>query len=211
MSFESYTALKQEIIDWSHRDDLDLKIPVFIQLAETEMLGNKLESLRVRSQENRYTDTIDFISPSRFMTLPPRYESPRKMTMETPEGLRADLEFVVPSALRVRDGIGVPCFFTVTDQIEFDIEPPDDYDFSFQYISGFVPLSDDNATNDVLDDAPTIYLFGALWALFRHAEEEQKSAEYYQMFISAIQGANRRADNGRYGPAMAFTVGGTTP
>lgn len=211
MSLENYSALKQEIIDWSHRNDLDLKIPLFIQLAETEMLGNQFEPLRARSQENLYTDTIDFISPSRFMDLPPRYESPRKMTMTTPEGLRGDLEYVVPSALRVRDDTGTPCYFTVTDKIEFDIQPPDDYEFSFQYISGFVPLSDDNPTNDILTDSPTIYLFGALAALFRHADDEQKSAEYYQSFISAIRGANLRADIGRYGPSLVATIEGPTP
>jgi len=211
MSLDDYDGLKQEIIDWSHRDDLDLKIPIFIRLAETEMLGNQVEPLRARSQENRYTDTIDFISPSRFMVLPPRYESPRKMTMVSPEGLRADLDFVVPGALRVRGGIGTPCYFTVTSQIEFDIEPPDDYEFSFQYISGFVPLSGDNPTNDILEDSPTIYLFGALAALYRYADDEQKSVEYYQSFIAAIQGANIRADNGRYGPALTISTEGSTP
>ena len=36
MSLDTYANLKLEIIDWSHRDDLDLKIDTFIEMAEQE-------------------------------------------------------------------------------------------------------------------------------------------------------------------------------
>ena len=45
MAISNYTELKQAIIDWSHREDLDLMIDDFIALAEAEMLYNPTSPL----------------------------------------------------------------------------------------------------------------------------------------------------------------------
>ena len=40
MSLDTYTNLKQEIIDWSHPGDIDLKVDRFIKMAEQDMFAN---------------------------------------------------------------------------------------------------------------------------------------------------------------------------
>ena len=53
MAIDTFDKLKQQIIDYSHRGDLDLKIPTFIELTEVAMLANPEEILKVRGQEVR--------------------------------------------------------------------------------------------------------------------------------------------------------------
>ena len=57
MSLDTFDNLKLEIIDFSHRDDIDQKVETFIELAEQEMFANPDEILRVRGQETRLETT----------------------------------------------------------------------------------------------------------------------------------------------------------
>ena len=211
MSLADYEGLKQEIIDWSHRDDLDLKIDTFIDLAEAEMYANAIEPLKIRSEETLVEDTLDSTTPSRFLALPTGYQSLRKLSIQITNGDNFELNFRTPGQLNVLSVVGFPCFFTVTDQFEFDRTPDIDYTVQIQYIEEFTPLSDANPTNQVLTDHPNIYLFGALWALNRFVKEEVESASYFQQFLAAIRGANLRADLGRYGPSPIQRIEGSTP
>lgn len=209
MSLDTYANLKKEIIDWSHRDDLDLKIDTFIDLAESEMLANKVEPLQLRSEETLSafaTNTTD-----RFAALPTGYQSSRKLRIQIVNGESYELRFRTPSQLNIKSHTGLPQFFTVTDQIEFDRVSDQVYAGEIQYYQDFTALSSSNATNDVLTNFPTIYLFGALWALRKHTNEPQAAAGFYQDFIGAIRGANKKDKLGRYGPAPIMRVEGSTP
>jgi hypothetical protein len=211
MSFTDYDELKQEIIDWSHRDDIDQKVDSFIDLAEAEMLANTIEPLQLRAEETLAAFTMDSTTPSRFVALPTGYQSMRKVRVQIVNGPSVELEFRTPSQLNILEGTGLPRFFTVTDQIELDITPDQDYAGEFQYYQEFLPLDDTNTTNAVLTNHPDIYLFGAMWALRKYTEEPQSSAEYYQQFIASIKGANIKDRMGRYGPAPQMRVEGDTP
>jgi hypothetical protein len=211
MAFSNYSELKQEIIDWSHRDDLDLKIDSFIDLAEAEMLSNRVEPIKIIGQDTLATDTLDSVTPSRFLALPTGFMSHRNLRIIRANTRPHKLTFMTPEQMSISDVAGLPSYFTVTDQIEFEREPDEDYTIEIQYIKDFVALSDANTTNEVLTNNPNIYLFGALWALYKHAVEEQLAAQYYSDFIQAIVGANTRADMGRYGPSPTQTVSGMTP
>ncbi len=211
MSLDTFENLKLEIIDWSHRGDVDLKIDTFIQLAESEMYANQIEPLKIRSEETLATATMDSTTPSRFVALPAGFQSMRKLSLQIVNGENFEINYRTPSQLRVLSAAGQPCFFTVTSQIEFDRFPDIDYDLEIQYIKEFTPLSTTDTTNQVLTDHPTIYLFGALWALNNWAENEADAARYFTQFIGAIRGANKKADMGRYGPSPRMTVDGPTP
>lgn len=211
MSLDNYANLKLEVIDWSHRNDLDLKIDTFIDLAESEMLANSTEPLQIRAEETLATDTLDSTTPSRFLALPTGFQSMRKLYIEITNGGTHELYFRTPSQLNILSTVGMPCFFTVTDQLEFDRNPDIDYTVKIQYIQDFTPLSDANTTNAVLTNHPNVYLFGTLWALSRYVQEEQNAAFYYAQFIEAIKGANLKSELGRYGPAPTQRIEGSTP
>jgi len=209
MSLDTYPNLKDEIIAWSYRDDLDLKIDTFIDLDESEMLANNVEPLQLRGQET--LSSLSTSTTTRFASLPDSYQSMRKIRIQIVNGESYELRYRTPSQLNIISTTGMPRFFTVTDQIEFDRVSDQAYAGEIQHYADFTVLSDSNTTNTVLTNHPTIYLFGALWALKLHVLEYPDAAAYYQQFIAAIRGANNKSELGRYGPAPVARIEGATP
>lgn len=206
MALDTFDNLKIEIIDWAHRNDLDLKIPVFIQMAEQAMFANDTEVLKVRGSETR----SEASATTKYLALPDDFNSMRSVRIITDAG-HNELLFKAPEQLDRRSGTGKPTQFTVTSQIEFDITPDQAYTVEIQYHAQPTPLSTANQSNEVLAKFPNIYLFGALSALFIHANDEIEAAKYSQLFTSAIKGANKNQKQGRYGPAPSMTLEGPTP
>jgi hypothetical protein len=106
---------------------------------------------------------------------------------------------------------GIPGVYTITSQLEFDRSPDSAYTIEYQYYAILTALSATNTTNAVLTRFPNIYLYGALWALYLWALQEDKAEYYYGKFRQAIQTANREDSKGRHGPAPAMRYGGSTP
>jgi len=209
MSLDTYENLKLEIISWSHRDDMDQDIDTFIDMAESEMYANQVEQLKIRDGETLVafaTSTSD-----RFIALPAGYQEMRKVRIQIVNGESVELKFRTPSQLNILSSVGLPLFFTVTDQVECNRVSDQVYAGEFQYFQEFTALSAAAPSNTVLTNHPNIYLFGALWALKLKAEQADEAAEYYQRFINAIIGANDKAKEGRYGPAPVMRIEGRTP
>lgn len=201
-----YDSLKQEIITWAHRDDVDLHIDTFIQLAETDMFSNPIEVLKVRGQEARSTAATS----GQYLALPDDFIKMRSLRFLIP-GEQWELYQRAPEQMHREPATGRPDQFTVTSQIEFNRVPDSDYEIEMQYFAKPAPLSTTNASNEVLADNPNIYLFGALAALFKWARQPQDSAEYYDQFIDSIKGANMLFKKGRYGANPQMTLEGSTP
>jgi hypothetical protein len=206
MPLDTYDNLKLEIISFSHRGDVDLKVDTFIDMAEQEMFANDEAVLQTRGQELTYSTT----TTGKTLALPSDFQAMRSIRLVTDNTPR-ELAFRAPAQMQSQTGTGEPQRFTVTSQIEFDITPDSAYDLEIIYFAIPEPLSDTVQTNAVLDTSANIYLFGALWALNEYADEDLKSQKYYQRFIRAIKGANKRDKQGRFGPAPAMTVQGWTP
>jgi len=209
MALDTFDNLKLEIIAWSHRNDLDLFIDSFIELAEKDMRANVIEPLKLRPQETMLTFSTN--TADRFVALPADYQSMRKIRLQIANGQSIELYPRIPDQLNILDHAGLPRFFTITNQVEFDRVSDIVYSGEFQYFADFVPLETTNQTNNILTDHPKIYLYGALSFLFQHAVDEQLQALYYNQFIAAIQGANNADKLGRYGPAPVMTMSGSTP
>lgn len=209
MSLNTYDNLKLEIIDWSHRKDMALRVDTFIDLAEVEMFSNSVEPLKVRGGETRVAFSTSITT--RFVALPAGYQSFRKVRIQIVSGGSIKMTYRTPEQLDVLSSIGLPLFFTVTDQIEFNRISDQVYTGEFQYFKEFTALSDDNTSNFVLADFPNIYLYGALWKLMLHVEQFDKAAEYEKQFLTLIRGANKLDWLGRHGPAPRMIVDGPTP
>lgn len=208
MALSNYAELKQSIINWSHRDDIDLLVDDFISLGETEIYQNGEEPLRVRSMETRATALAD--TASRYLALPDGYIQMRRLRLEINSNSN-DVKYQTPEEMRIIQGGGLPTFFTVTSQVEFNKTPDAAYTVEMQYHKKLTLLDSGNTTNAILTQYPTIYLFSALWALFEYTEEEQLAQKYYIRMINAIKGANKQDRKGRYGSVPAARIEGATP
>lgn len=197
MALDTFDNLKLEIIDWSHRSDIDQKVDDFIDLAETEMFQNPIQVLKTREGETRATASADITT--RYLALPDGFREMRRLRIDRDTGF-TELIYRTPEQLRAIDGPQLPCFFTITSQIEFNTVPDEAYTVEMQYFADFTPLSDSNQTNPVLTNSPNVYLFGALTQLFTWANDDENMIKYENKFINAIRGANKKFRAGRYGP-----------
>ena len=76
---DSYDNLVKEIIDWSHREDLGVKIPDFIRLAENAMYSNEVAPLMIRNMEMISTA----LTAGEYIALPDDFESARSVRLIT--------------------------------------------------------------------------------------------------------------------------------
>ena len=204
MAFSNYDELVKEVIDWSHRGDLGVKIPDFITLTENAMYSNDVEVLVVRSMETISTA----LTAGQYLALPDNFESARSVRLVTGDN-GGYLKFKAPNQMRKEVTTGRPYFFTVVgNELQFDRTPDSDYTIEIQYFRKATPLSVANQTNEILTNHPSIYLFGALTAIFAYALDTEQQLKYNQMFISALKGANKADKKGRYGPAPSMSYQG---
>ena len=202
MAFDVFDNLVKEIVDWSHRGDLGNKIPDFIQLAENAMYSNDQEVLTVRSMETISTA----LTAGQYLALPDNFESARSVRLVTGDN-GGELTFQAPEQMRKEVSTGRPQFFTIVgNEIQFNRAPDSEYTIEVQYYKKATPLSSDNQSNEILTQHPSIFLFGALSALFSYTLDTEQQLKYTQMFISAIKGANKADKKGRYGPAPSMSL-----
>lgn len=202
MALNNYSNLKTAIIKWSKRDDVSAYVDDFIDLCEAEMY----KTLRIRDMQARATASTS----GRYLELPDSYIEMRRLRLIS--GSKSyELQAAVPESLRIISGAGIPSFYTVTTQLEFDREPDTTMTAEMQYWKQLTDLDDTDTTNQCLTRFPDIYLFGSLWALFDWAMEPDMSNYYYQKFQNAIEQANKMDAKGRIGPTPQMRIDGPTP
>lgn len=213
MPLDNFANLKASIKRRSKRNDIsEDDLADYINQCESEFYNNPVAPLRVRAMEARATASTS--TSSRFLELPDLFLQMRRLKLNDPFGGSSgdtDVRYYTPEQMPLRGLSGIPCFFTVTTQLEFDTTPDQEYTIDMQYVNKLTALDDTNTTNYILTNYPNIYLFGSLWALFQDAMEGDVAEYFYGKFIQAIQGANATDQAGRYGPAPVIRKEGYTP
>lgn len=205
MAFNTFANLKQEIIETSGRDDLSASLDGFIKMAESEMVNNSSQPLRLRVMEIRSTANTN---GTRFLELPPRFLQMRRLTIDTNNGKRP-LEQRATTSMVLRSGVGKPQIFSVTSQLGFDVVPDKTYEIEMNFYQQPQALSDSNTSNDILAGYPQIYLHGALFHLWIFAKEDEFASTAGKIFMEGIKGANEADKKGRYGAAPVSRVFGS--
>lgn len=187
-----YSTLKQTVSDWLDRDDLDAKIPQFVQLAESHF--NRI--LRAGSME---TSTV-ITATAEDVALPSDWLGMRAIYVEgSPD---SPLSAIPPSALRqYSDGTpGTPTAYSLVAGILRLIPPPDDTVYlKLDYFAKLVQLTDESPTNWLLQNHPDAYLYGTLWRAEAYLKNAQGAAEFKSLADEVVNEVNRAAENNRYG------------
>jgi len=208
MALDSYSNLKAAVIDWSHRNDIADKLDDFIAVAEQSMFSNPLMPLQLRQMETRATATLT--AGEMFLALPDGYLDMRRLKISLASG-DYEVVFKAPAEIETSNIAGIPAYFTVTSQVEFDRPASDDYSVEMQYFAKPTGLSSSNTTNTILASHSTAYLYGTLWAVFVWSGDDIKEQQYLSRFLGAIEGINKEYTRGRFGPAPVMRMKGSFP
>lgn len=197
MSIATYNKLKNSVIAWSKRTDLDdLIIEDIVKLTET-----KIDSSDLRLASDEDTESTTLATNDNYVSLPPRFKAIRSIRLEVGQG-RYHLKYVTPARLEVNTTPGRPSCYTVTNTIEFDRTPDQSYKIYIDHHQTLLALdpADDSSTNTILTKYPLIYLYGCLEEVFSYILDEQRASAYRNKFYQSILMANTQENIGRFPP-----------
>ena len=204
----NYTALKTEIAEFLNRDDLTSIIPTFISLAESEFQRVfrhwKMEA-RTSGQQSAGDQYMqipaDWLETIRLHLTGNGTSAVTLMSRSAMADIRAKNENASTMA---------PYYYCHADsQFELYPTPSEDTDFELLYYQKIPVLSASNATNWLLDEAPDVYLYGALKHSAPYLAEDARVAVWEKMYSDAVIATNMAAEKARYsGSGMTLKVRG---
>ena len=181
MAISTYTELQTAVANWLDRDDLSARIPEFISLTEARF--NRL--LRIRSMETEADQAT--VAGTRTYSLPTDYRQMRTVHLTT--NPITPLSYITPEIMdRIWAGStsGKPVSYTIKgNNIYLGPAPDAVYTIRFLYYKKIPSLSALVSTNDLLTDAPDVYLYGCLL----EAEPFLQNDARVQLWATAFQQA----------------------
>lgn len=197
MSISTYTELKDAIADFLLRTDLDAAIPTFIRLAEARMDRD----VRHWRQEKRSVAQLD----GQYSAIPADYLRPIRLQItDAPTSEVAPISTAQMLQLRGdrNDRVGRPTHYALTaGSLELYPTPDNTYNASLVYYGRVAALSDSNATNWLLTEAPDAYLYGALVHSAPYLKDDPRISVWASLYTSAIEALNKTSDDAKYGGA----------
>jgi hypothetical protein len=163
MAISTYVELQAAAANWLARDDLTLRIPEFITLAEAKF-NRVLFHPRMETRDTLTVNTL--LTSPEFLDLPTDFQTMRMVRLPDEVG-KPRLQFMSQTQMDdyrySRDNVaGTPVYFTIVgDQIELAPTPNEDMDVEVLYRAN-IPALADNSTNWLLTMAPDLYLYGTL-------------------------------------------------
>lgn len=185
-------TLKAAVSDWLDRDDIDDKIPTFIQMFEAQ--ANR--ELRCPDMEQ----TTTFLVANEDTPLPSDFIAMRSIYMEGSPDL--PLKGMSPAALRQQYNgeSGTPqAYALVAGGIRMAPPPSENTLLTMDYFALITPLSTYAPANWLLEKHPDAYLYGALFNAEIYLDNAQRAAQWKGLLDQVVARVNRTANNNRYG------------
>jgi hypothetical protein len=205
MAISTYVELQAAAANWLARDDLTLRIPDFITLAEAKF--NRV--LLHPRMETRTTLTVNTLAADpEFLDLPTDFQTMRYVRLPDETG-RPRLQFMSQTQIDdyrySRDNVtGTPVFFSIVgDQIELAPTPNEDMDVEVLYRAN-IPALADNSTNWLLTLAPDLYLYGTLLEAAPYIQNDERLSVWGSAVALVIDQLNA------LGERQSFDSGPTT-
>jgi hypothetical protein len=187
-----YTTLKSVIADWLDRDDLDSRVPTFIQLAES-MFNREL-----RTPEMEKSTLLSATSED--VTLPTDYLAMRSIYLNSNPD--TPLRGMAPTASRQEfDGsTGTPVAYTLVAGVLRLVPPPSaTLQLKLDYFAIIDGLSDAIPSNWMLEKHPDAYLYGSLFYAEQMLDNPTRAAQWKGLLDEVMNRINRVANNDRFG------------
>lgn len=225
----TYSELVAAVASTLNRSDLDSDIPGWITLAEerhrgaVENGGVRIREMLTRSTEqitSRYLDLPDtFIEMKRLRVQATLLLDPWQVTQVTPDEIteyrrKAARNSSVFAFGQMRP-VNLPNFYSVQDQIEFDVDPSEFDDdlpyaeFLFYDSDKVLPLSEDEPSNVILARSSGLYLYGTLVHSAPFLGDDARIEVWEAAYQSILSGVN--ALDRKRGGQIASRVVGATP
>jgi hypothetical protein len=203
MGLSTYADLKTALAAHLNRSDLTSYLDDFIDVAEAmhqrdirirEMIQRDAISIDDR-QESVPSGTLEIIS-LRLLTTPVtvlQYVNLHEMNR-----LRAEIT-------------GKPVYFTIHEEIEFDVEPAETYSGEIIYYKSLTALSSGDTSNALLVKAPDLYLYASLMAAAPFLGADERIQVWGSFYKSGVAAVNDRARAARVVGPLISRVAGATP
>ena len=193
MAISTYTELKTEVADFSHRTDLTAKMDTFCILAEAVI--NK--DLRTLDMETILSVTFN----DAFYSLPSDYMEIRAIHLEN-DGARVPIQSF---SMQQLDAIysratGTAAGFAIHGgKLELRPAPSatETVDGEISYYKRVDTLTS-NATNDILTKFPMIYLSAMMLQVYLYLQDDDELNKWASVYQTQISAANKSAQGGRY-------------
>ena len=199
MALDTYAGLQASIANWADRDDLSSFIPDFITLTEARF--NR--ALRLRSMEqSQFAETVGGQSN---YALPTHYLQMREFRLN--QSPTVSLRYVSPEIFEAWSlGSGVPAFYTIiANEIRIGPTPSGEYEMEMLFWRKFPALTTLAPTNWMLENAPDVYLYGALLELEPFVQNDARLAVWGAGYNNAIESIQSADDKDRHS-GSALTV-----
>ena len=201
MAIDTYANLKTSIETWLDRDDLTDQIDDFIDIAE----ARHQREVRLREMLLRQTLIIN----NRYVDVPSDFLEAKIIRIQT-DTARFPLTQVNVEELSRRSKVvdGLPAFFNVHAQIEFDREPDQSYTGEIIFYTPLDALGSSNSSNELLERAPDVYLYSALAASAPLLHEDERIQTWEGLYTRARDDLNLLEKRSQQvGAAIATTAG----
>jgi hypothetical protein len=200
VAISTYDELKTAVANWLNRGDLTDRIPEFIALGEAR-ITRELRRTTV-------TEPITLTSGSASISLPATAGELRYLRMN--DGVyQFPLEITSPVAVAdllssYGNVSGIPKRAAVLEG-ELYLAPTanDDFTAEISYFEKLVPLSASAPTNDLLTDAPDLYLAAALVEAFLYLEYDERVAIWDAKYTDALDKLNAARERAEFAAAPA--------
>lgn len=187
-----YATLVSTVSDWLDRDDLNAKIPVFIQMAEA--MFNR--ELRTPDMEKETILSAD----SETVALPADYLGMRAIYIEgSPD---QPLRSTSPSSQRqeYNGTAGTPTAYTLVNGGLTLIPPPDaTTSLHLDYIARIDALNDASMSNWLLEKHPDAYLYATLFYAEQQLDNATRVGQWKILLDQVMASINNAAKADRYG------------
>ena len=191
MALANYTELQSSLANWLNRSDLTTEIANdFIVLAEKDFNSK----LRIRKQIAQSTLTLT--SGTETTALPSDFLQVRDFYILSGTQKYA-MTYMTPPQMDQTRGTntsGMPRVYTILgDTFRFSPIPDSNYSAVLNYYQQFNALSSSNATNYILTNHPSIYLYGSLYhaSNFLGGIDPQRVQQWQQLYTTALERLER--------------------